>query len=458
MPLLPRFVTRRRRPAPGTPAAVPSAPPTIPSARPGVPSAQESVPSARPSVPSADVQRRPWLPFAQRRTRSAKTRTRAVPSAPVAVPGARPGVPSAQESVPRAAHHGLNLLALLGGLGLAGIGFYGSYRALVRMAEERGFGDFAAVFPIGVDVGIVVLYALDLVLTRRRIRWPLVRLTAHAFTAATIIFNAASGGRSLTADPVGVGMHAVIPVMFVIAVEASRRVIVQVTRLEAIEAGEEARESIPRERWLLNPLGSYRLFRDMVLLRISSYQEAVDRRCDQLIYRAELDRLYPKGERYPRGWKSAPKEALLPITMARYGLTVAEALAIPEQARQAEADQTAQQQETAEQEAVDAQIRAADARIRLLAKQAEVAEAEERAEARKSVASVASRAAYAKASAVAEAEERVAIQEAEATESALAAAAARQAAADRAAAAAATAEADRLEAEAAAARRAAADS
>ncbi|MCX5239786.1 DUF2637 domain-containing protein [Streptomyces prunicolor] len=341
------------------------------------------------------------------------------------------------------------MFAVIGGLLLAGIGFTGSYRALVKLGEAHHFGEFARVFPVGVDVGIVVLYALDLVLTHRRIRWPLLRLAAHGFTAATIIFNAASGGRPLSADPVGVGMHAVIPVMFVIAVEAARRVIVQVTRAEDIAAGTR-RDGIPLERWFLDPFGSFLLFRRMVLIGTTSYREAVDRRRDQLIYRAALDRIYPRGMQYPKGWKSAPMEERLPMIMAPYGLTVDEALAIPEQARVAEQQRERELEERQEEEALAAQVRAADARILLLAKQAEVAEAEEGFDARKSVASVASRSAYAKATAVAEAEERVAVQEAEALESATAAAAQLQAAEDRLAAATKAQQAEQLEAAAAA--------
>ncbi|MGW5353429.1 DUF2637 domain-containing protein, partial [Streptomyces sp. NPDC004031] len=47
---------------------------------------------------------------------------------------------------------------------IAGIGFAGSYAAVRSLALDKGFGWFANVFPIGVDAGIVVLLALDLLL------------------------------------------------------------------------------------------------------------------------------------------------------------------------------------------------------------------------------------------------------------------------------------------------------
>ncbi|WP_078622997.1 DUF2637 domain-containing protein [Streptomyces prunicolor] len=422
---------------------------SVPRTQAAVPTPHRSVPSAPESVPAAPGHGRPKVPVARFQPRVERGKEVAVPEAPGAVPTTAPGVPGTSDAVSGAARRGLNVFAVIGGLVLAGIGFTGSYRSLVKLGEAHHFGEFAQVFPVGVDVGIVVLYALDLVLTHRRIRWPILRLAAHGFTVATIVFNAASGGRPLSADPVGVGMHAVIPVMFVTAVEAARRVIIQVTRAEDVAAGTR-RDGIPLERWILDPAGSFSLHRRMVLLGIRSYDEAVDRRRDQLIYRAALDRIYPKGKQYPKGWKSAPMEARLPMIMAPYGLTVDEALAIPEQARAAEQQREREQEERQEQEALAAQIRTADARILLLAKQAEVAEAEEGLDARKSVASVAARSAYAKATAVAEAEERVAVQEAEALESATAAAAQLQAAEDRLAAATKAQQAEQLEAAAAA--------
>ncbi|WP_234380930.1 DUF2637 domain-containing protein, partial [Streptomyces sp. NRRL F-5122] len=45
---------------------------------------------------------------------------------------------------------------------IAGIGFAGSYQAVRELAIKKGFGNFAYVFPIGIDAGICVLLALDL--------------------------------------------------------------------------------------------------------------------------------------------------------------------------------------------------------------------------------------------------------------------------------------------------------
>jgi hypothetical protein len=57
------------------------------------------------------------------------------------------------------------ILIGVGGAGaviIAGIGFAGSYAAVRELALEKGFGNFSYVFPVGIDAGICVLLALDL--------------------------------------------------------------------------------------------------------------------------------------------------------------------------------------------------------------------------------------------------------------------------------------------------------
>ncbi|MEU7318414.1 DUF2637 domain-containing protein, partial [Streptomyces sp. NPDC007083] len=69
-------------------------------------------------------------------------------------------------------------VVVVGAVVIAAIGFAGSYTAVRDLAERKGFGAFAPYFPIGVDAGIVVLLALDLLLTWIRIPFPLLRQTA----------------------------------------------------------------------------------------------------------------------------------------------------------------------------------------------------------------------------------------------------------------------------------------
>ncbi|MFG2825519.1 DUF2637 domain-containing protein [Kitasatospora sp. NPDC048365] len=205
------------------------------------------------------------------------------------------------------AHRALLGVVAAGACLISGIGFAGSYSAVRDLAMEKGFGAFSYAFPIGVDAGIVVLLSLDLVLTWLRIPFPLLRQTAWLLTAATIAFNAAASW----GDALGMAMHAVIPVLFVVVVEASRHA---VGRMAAITA-DRYMESVRLMRWLLSPVPTFRLWRRMKLWELRSYDETVRLEQNRLVYRAQLR------FRYGRGWRrSAPFQALLPLKLAKYGV------------------------------------------------------------------------------------------------------------------------------------------
>ncbi|MFD7732950.1 DUF2637 domain-containing protein [Kitasatospora phosalacinea] len=205
------------------------------------------------------------------------------------------------------AHRALLGVVAVGACVISGIGFAGSYNSVRDLAMEKGFGAFSYAFPIGVDAGIVVLLSLDLVLTWLRIPFPLLRQTAWLLTAATIAFNAAASW----GDMLGMAMHAVIPVLFVVVVEASRHA---VGRIAAITADRHM-ESVRLMRWVLSPVPTFRLWRRMKLWELRSYDETVRLEQNRLVYRAQLR------FRYGRGWRrSAPFQALLPLKLAKYGV------------------------------------------------------------------------------------------------------------------------------------------
>ncbi|MFJ6385502.1 DUF2637 domain-containing protein [Kitasatospora sp. NPDC092039] len=211
------------------------------------------------------------------------------------------------------AHRGLLGMVAAGACIISGIGFAGSYNAVRELAEQKGFGAFSYAFPIGVDAGIVVLLALDLVLTWLRIPFPMLRQTAWLLTVATIAFNAAASW----GDPLGMGMHAVIPVLFVVVVEASRHA---VGRIAAITADRHM-ESVRVMRWILSPIPTFRLWRRMKLWELRSYDEVIRLEQNRLVYRAQLR------FRYGRGWRrSAPIQALLPLKLAKFGVPLDPAL------------------------------------------------------------------------------------------------------------------------------------
>jgi Protein of unknown function (DUF2637) len=208
-------------------------------------------------------------------------------------------------------HRMLIGVVIVGALIIAAIGFAGSYQAVRDLAERKGFGAFAPFFPIGIDAGIVVLLALDLLLTWLRIGFPLLRQTAWMLTAATIAFN----GAAAWPDPLGVGMHAVIPVLFVVSVEAARHAIGRIADITA----DKHMEGVRISRWLLAPIPTFRLWRRMKLWELRSYDEVLRFEQDRLVYQARLR------AHYGRAWRRrAPVEARMPLRLARYGIPLAE--------------------------------------------------------------------------------------------------------------------------------------
>ncbi|MFJ8308856.1 MULTISPECIES: DUF2637 domain-containing protein [unclassified Streptomyces] len=202
-------------------------------------------------------------------------------------------------------------VVVAGAVVIAGIGFAGSYAAVRALALQKGFGKFSYVFPIGIDAGICVLLALDLLLTWLRIPFPLLRQTAWLLTAATIAFNAAAAWP----DPLGVGMHAVIPVLFVVSVEAARHAVGRIADITA----DKHMEGVRLTRWLLSPIPTFRLWRRMKLWELRSYEQVIKLEQDRLVYRARLQSVYG------RAWRrKAPVESLMPLRLAKYGVPLAE--------------------------------------------------------------------------------------------------------------------------------------
>ncbi|WP_245235835.1 DUF2637 domain-containing protein [Streptomyces durhamensis] len=208
-------------------------------------------------------------------------------------------------------HRVLIGVVVTGALIIAGIGFAGSYAAVRELAIKKGFGNFSYVFPVGIDAGICVLLSLDLLLTWIRIPFPLLRQTAWLLTAATIAFN----GAAAWPDPLGVGMHAVIPVLFVVAVEAARHAIGRIADITA----DKHMEGVRLTRWLLSPVPTFLLWRRMKLWELRSYDQVIRLEQERLVYQARLR------SRFGRAWRrKAPVESLMPLRLARYGVPLAE--------------------------------------------------------------------------------------------------------------------------------------
>ncbi|MCX4417887.1 DUF2637 domain-containing protein [[Kitasatospora] papulosa] len=227
---------------------------------------------------------------------------------------------------------------------------------------------------------------------------------------------------NLTADPLRALSHGVMPVLFVLGVEAARRLLMHAARIKEGTASDR----IPLHRWVLAPVRTGRLYRRMRLAAVTSYPEMVEREQALAGYKVWLT--HELGGTLSK----ASETQLLPITMASYGYTVEEALALPSK-WEAEAE------ERAEQEAERQREQAKRDRITALTDEADIAEAEHQVAARTGTAAAQATAATAQAQAGAEAArtraelqktaaERQARAEADALESAEAAAARRDAA------------------------------
>ncbi|CAL9521341.1 hypothetical protein SUDANB21_03855 [Streptomyces sp. enrichment culture] len=208
-------------------------------------------------------------------------------------------------------HRVLIGVVVSGAVVIAGIGFAGSYAAVRELALKKGFGNFSYVFPIGIDAGICVLLALDLLLTWIRIPFPLLRQTAWLLTAATIAFN----GAAAWPDPLGVGMHGVIPILFVVSVEAARHAIGRIADITA----DKHMEGVRLTRWLLSPVPTFLLWRRMKLWELRSYEQVIKLEQERLVYQARLR------SRFGRAWRrKAPVESLMPLRLAKYGVPLAD--------------------------------------------------------------------------------------------------------------------------------------
>jgi hypothetical protein len=238
-------------------------------------------------------------------------------------------------------------------LALAGIGLYLSFEHVAKFAfKELRFGSLGKgqLFAVGVDVGIMVMIAVDLLMAwlKRPISW--IRYPVWLLTAATVVLNAASGapeGAWKLLDYVAAGAHGVVPVLFIMVVELGRTSIDRVVRPDQAE-----RDSIPWLRWVLAPVATARIFRRMRLWGVTSYPEMIRRDQELIAYEQWLKR------KYEGDISKATEDELLPMKMAPYGYTVAQALAMPD-----EQDRAAQErEEEAERRRLEAETRSEIAR------------------------------------------------------------------------------------------------
>ena len=152
-------------------------------------------------------------------------------------------------------------LLTLGLLAAAGVS---SYDNLFHLAASRDV-PIPHLSPLEIDVGLVVVIALDIVLTWLGHPIGGLRLLARILGVGTIAANVAAGWP----DPVGASMRAFAPVIIVAVTEAFRAFLLRRHR-------DEAEEGVPFSRWVLAPWPTFILWRRMKLWDIPGYRAAVD--------------------------------------------------------------------------------------------------------------------------------------------------------------------------------------
>ncbi|PWS52538.1 hypothetical protein DLE01_04505 [Streptomyces sp. FT05W] len=299
---------------------------------------QRPVPAARDAIPAASA---------------------AVPTAPATTP-ARGTAPRLVGSLTRAQRIAAGTI-VIAALVLSGIGLYLSFEHVAGFAHDRlrfQSLDKARLFTVGVDVGILVLIALDLLLAwlRRPVTW--IRYPVWLLTGATVVLNAASAAPERGAwqrmDYIAAFAHSIVPLLFIVVVEVGKTGVDRIVR----PVTDETAARVPLHRWFLAPLPTFALWRRMRLWAVPTYAEAVQRDQELRVYRVMLER------RYGRAWRQkAPADIRLPLTMAPYGLTIDEALDLPRQAE--ERDAALRESRVEVQAAADARAaqRAAEAKI-----------------------------------------------------------------------------------------------
>ncbi|WP_329224295.1 DUF2637 domain-containing protein (plasmid) [Streptomyces sp. NBC_01485] len=281
-------------------------------------------------------------------------------------------------------------VATLAGLVVAGVGFGLSYDALVDAARAWGFGPIGSyVFPIGVDGLIVALYSIALVLAWRQMPKPMLLVAAHITTGVTIALNVLAAADSAPGspgvwevaqtDPGRLLAHASMPIAYVLLVEAARHLIIRTARLESGERG------LTLADWVLRLPTTWWVFRT-AQTHPMPYADARKMRRELAIhrvwiqYREEIEAARrtaaDKGETFDEHDTVTVLDRL-PDLLAPYGVTAAEALALPDQMRareqQRRADRERAEQALAHKAAADRRDREhADKLAELAAEAAEI--------------------------------------------------------------------------------------
>ena len=170
--------------------------------------------------------------------------------------------------------------AVAGLVGVLGVVGFGVSATNVADAVEPSFGRLAWTVPFGVDVGIAAFTGLDLLMARMDMRSRWLRIVPWALIAVTVYLNVAG-----EPDLMGKVAHAVLPLTWVIAVEAGAHML---RTWAGLATAGERMDRVRRSRWLLAPIATVKLWRRMVLWEVRSYPVALDRERDRVLALCDL--------------------------------------------------------------------------------------------------------------------------------------------------------------------------
>lgn len=169
----------------------------------------------------------------------------------------------------------ITALAVLGGIG--------SFTTIRQMAEPH-FSGLAWIVPVGMDVGILILLAWDLLMEYLDLPWPVLRWVAWVYIGGTVLVNVAAAHGYFA----GSVMNAAMPILFITVVEGVRHLIrrwVGLTSTRRIER-------VPAARWALAPISSLLLWRRMILWHITEYRQGLELEYRHLMAVSHLQQEY----------------------------------------------------------------------------------------------------------------------------------------------------------------------
>ena len=156
---------------------------------------------------------------------------------------------------------------------MLGLTFFGSFYAVQELAAARGVHP-SWVPPLAID-GILGLFLLvDLLFARMGTPQSLVKNVTRGFILLTLVANATSGW----GDAVAIFLHIPAPLALVVMTEVARQALVDEARKSK---GQEPFDPIPFMRWVLDPVGTFTLWRRMILQDVRSYAVALAHEADR---------------------------------------------------------------------------------------------------------------------------------------------------------------------------------